>query len=215
MKTKQIMILTLLLGVLLGREAQAFYNPSAGRWLSRDPIEERVGPNLNAMAKNNAINKVDALGLLTDESMNFMAEWQCMPCKCKSVTVTYDPGGHTVQLGPYKNWWDHYTYGSKVHVSWTVEGRPRKCQYFQDEKGTFGIVTLNGQNVDSIAGVDGHVASQEYTDKMGFNFGTYPSGTYTMTVVWNVTFRCVSSDGSGVTRHDSSTVTAYVTVPFW
>jgi hypothetical protein len=41
MKTNQKwMYGLLLLGVLLGPEAQAFYNPSTGRWLSRDPIGE-------------------------------------------------------------------------------------------------------------------------------------------------------------------------------
>jgi hypothetical protein len=41
MKTKQMLMLTLLLlGISQGREAQAFYNPSVGRWLSRDPIAE-------------------------------------------------------------------------------------------------------------------------------------------------------------------------------
>ena len=41
MRTKQILTLCMsLLGVLLGQQAQAFYNPSTGRWLSRDPIDE-------------------------------------------------------------------------------------------------------------------------------------------------------------------------------
>ena len=49
MKTKQMLMLTLvLLGVSLGREAQAFYNPSTGRWLSRDPIEESDSQNVVA-----------------------------------------------------------------------------------------------------------------------------------------------------------------------
>jgi len=64
MKTKQMLMLTLLLlGVSLGREAQAFYNPSTGRWLSRDPIGERGGLNLYGMVQNNPIDRVDALGL--------------------------------------------------------------------------------------------------------------------------------------------------------
>jgi hypothetical protein len=43
MKAKRtIPFLVLLLGLLVGREAQAFYNPSTGRWLSRDPIEEKA-----------------------------------------------------------------------------------------------------------------------------------------------------------------------------
>lgn len=40
MKTKTMLLLVLLLGVFLGQKAQAFYNPSTGRWLSRDPITE-------------------------------------------------------------------------------------------------------------------------------------------------------------------------------
>lgn len=43
MKTKRaIAVMVILLGLLAGREAQAFYNPSTGRWLSRDPIGERA-----------------------------------------------------------------------------------------------------------------------------------------------------------------------------
>ena len=40
-----------------------FYNPSLGRWLSRDPKGEEGGLNFYAMVKNNSINIVDFLGL--------------------------------------------------------------------------------------------------------------------------------------------------------
>jgi hypothetical protein len=41
MKTNQVIMLVLaLLVVMLVQNAQAFYNPSTGRWLSRDPIGE-------------------------------------------------------------------------------------------------------------------------------------------------------------------------------
>lgn len=66
--------------------------PASNRWINRDPLEKRGEPNLSAMAKNNLINKIDALGLITDESLTGRAEWQCKPCKCKSVTVTYVKG---------------------------------------------------------------------------------------------------------------------------
>jgi hypothetical protein len=47
MKTKRTLTaLAVLLGVLLGREAQAFYNPSTGRWLSRDPVRELGGTTM-------------------------------------------------------------------------------------------------------------------------------------------------------------------------
>jgi RHS repeat-associated protein len=40
-----------------------FYNPTDGRWLSRDPIEEDGGVNLYALVSNHAIGKIDVLGL--------------------------------------------------------------------------------------------------------------------------------------------------------
>ena len=64
MKTKPMMLLTLLaLGVMLGREAQAFYIPSTGRWLSRDPIGETGGNNLYGFVQNRGLDFIDSLGL--------------------------------------------------------------------------------------------------------------------------------------------------------
>jgi RHS repeat-associated protein len=39
------------------------YDPSAGRWLSRDPIEETGGLNLYGYVGNNPINAIDPIGL--------------------------------------------------------------------------------------------------------------------------------------------------------
>jgi hypothetical protein len=65
MKRKLMMKLLLLVGLLSGFApvAQAFYNPSTGRWLSRDPIEEQGGFKIYGFGKNNAINGIDSLGL--------------------------------------------------------------------------------------------------------------------------------------------------------
>ena len=41
-----------------------YYNASTGRWLSRDPIEERGGLNLYAVVHNDALDQVDAIGLV-------------------------------------------------------------------------------------------------------------------------------------------------------
>jgi len=51
------------LGLLVGQfPASAFYNPSTGRWLSRDPIGENGGANLYSHAANQAANRIDVLG---------------------------------------------------------------------------------------------------------------------------------------------------------
>jgi RHS repeat-associated protein len=39
------------------------YSPQLGRWISRDPIEERGGTNLYGMVGNDAVNRTDYLGL--------------------------------------------------------------------------------------------------------------------------------------------------------
>ncbi|OGV41195.1 MAG: hypothetical protein A2X46_07540 [Lentisphaerae bacterium GWF2_57_35] len=39
-----------------------FYSPEMGRWLSRDPIQERGGLNLYRFIRNNSINAIDRLG---------------------------------------------------------------------------------------------------------------------------------------------------------
>lgn len=44
--------------------AQAYYNPSAGRWLNRDPIEERGGKALYAAVGNQMPCKADFRGLV-------------------------------------------------------------------------------------------------------------------------------------------------------
>jgi hypothetical protein len=46
-------------------QANAFYNPSAGRWLSRDPSGESGGINLHSFTDNSPINNVDRNGLDT------------------------------------------------------------------------------------------------------------------------------------------------------
>lgn len=74
MKTRILLGIVALLGVLLGQEAQAFYNSCTGRWLSRDPIGEKGGVPLTAFVANSPANSVDALG--------HVARGACMLMSC-------------------------------------------------------------------------------------------------------------------------------------
>ena len=39
-----------------------YYDPTNGRWLSRDPLGEAAGPNLTAYADNDPVNRIDPIG---------------------------------------------------------------------------------------------------------------------------------------------------------
>jgi hypothetical protein len=43
--------------------ALCFYNPSTGRWLSRDPMQESDDPNLYALLHNGPLDRIDGFGL--------------------------------------------------------------------------------------------------------------------------------------------------------
>lgn len=55
--------------------ASALYNSTAGRWLSRDPIEERGGKALYSFARNGTPTAVDALGLVPVSSPQLREIW--------------------------------------------------------------------------------------------------------------------------------------------
>jgi RHS repeat-associated protein len=54
-----------------------YYSASTGRWISKDPAQERGGNNLYACLNNNLISKVDKLGLW----------WFCNNCKPNEVRI--------------------------------------------------------------------------------------------------------------------------------
>ena len=57
---RALLVLVVLFSV---QSAWGFYDPSAGRWINRDPMGERGGLNLYAGLSNNSINAVDPWGL--------------------------------------------------------------------------------------------------------------------------------------------------------
>lgn len=66
MNEKYNPFVTLSVAVLLmvgAPSSQAFYNPETGRWLNRDPIEEKGGPNWYSATSNDPLNACDPFGL--------------------------------------------------------------------------------------------------------------------------------------------------------
>ena len=65
MKMKQISRLVgLVIWLATVQTSLGFYNPSTGRWLSRDPIEEMGGGNVYGFVGNRPLNSADYLGMI-------------------------------------------------------------------------------------------------------------------------------------------------------
>ncbi len=161
------------------------YNPSVGRWLIRDPIEEEGGGNLFAFLGNDPADDLDELGL-------------CSPfCKCKQVGVTFDPGGKTLRPGFYDTPLGP-RFGAYIIVAWALEdgSDPTLCQYFAKEPAGGATFTFpSGRKATSEGtGDQWQPVLQVWYDATGVfvsDQGNY-KGKYKLTQ----TYKCVSSDGS-------------------
>ena len=94
-----------LLAVTLVQNAQAFYNPSTGRWLNRDPIEENGGINLYCFVQNNSIDEIDPIGLagsaggwLNSEIVNAINTARLQGMYRKESSKTFKAAGRVVSL---------------------------------------------------------------------------------------------------------------------
>lgn len=62
-QTPQFVPWLLLAWLSVAPNAFAFYNPTAGRWLNRDPLEETAGQNVYHFSRNEPVGSIDVLGL--------------------------------------------------------------------------------------------------------------------------------------------------------
>jgi hypothetical protein len=180
--------------------ASAFYDPTIGRWISRDPIGEEGGQNLYGFVQNAPGDDWDWLGLCG--------------CTCKSVKITFEPGGDkqpkpgfypvAVPIAPGiigEDW----RFGFKIIITWTVDGDPNACKYYLKEapggvtgEDPFGKVSPS----DGSLGEDGTFGGwqrvgQTATDPLGIPVNKPGAkGKYRIRFDISQDYNCVSSDGT-------------------
>jgi len=98
---------TLLALFLAEQSAHAFYDPSLGRWINRDPIKERGGINLYGFVGNNPVDYVDLRGLdvtgVFDTGTGLLTLTDNQTHEAVSVYAESggNPFGQPVPSGPY------------------------------------------------------------------------------------------------------------------
>ena len=185
--------------------ASAFYNPHIGRFLSRDPIEERGGKNQYGFVKNRPAGHWDYLG-----TYDPAATW-CPFCKPVSVSVTYSPV-QPPKIGLYDDSGISIRLGNDMTITWTVRGDPKKCTYSQNESGILVVNPLSRQPQKSIDPFFNHpdlkgegidfsygLHSATYEDRMGVDF-KFPDdvGEWNYAISMTINFWAHGSDGSVV-----------------
>ena len=81
----------------LSRIGHRFYNPDTGRWLNRDPIKERGGPNVYVFIQNDGVNRWDRLGLVGGCGIGGPSCYWWDPyrsCRRKCNGQSYNPTTH-------------------------------------------------------------------------------------------------------------------------
>ena len=205
----------LVCSVLLAGNASAFYNPSTGRWLNRDPIGQNGGRNENGFLKNDSANNLDLHGTFV-AAVNPLVDVVCS-CKCMSVGVGFHPGGRAGFQWGWNTDRDGPWFGNKMAVRWYVQGNPKFCEYRQIENGSgvlmhttsvsapnkpldWGIFgspndrLMNGNMTSALYLKDGFA----YTDRVGHTSWDSPTDdgdwSFTVSQALSITLKCVSSD---------------------
>jgi hypothetical protein len=189
-----------------------FYNPSTGRWLSRDPIGESGGLNLYAFANNDSLQRIDVTGLSSENDppttvYNRGLPRYCQKCRCKRVQLK--PKG-SIEIRPIG---DKQNLGLPIPYVVETEGlRPYcKCRYTDSGSVSYTLSGPSGSGSGSQLfdrPEDTHdIACQSGQDQPGIIFNLPPNVTvnYSLTYNLTVTLTCEGNDGSYAS--DSATIT--------
>jgi RHS repeat-associated protein len=207
-----------------------YYNPGTGRWLSRDPIEEKGGINLYGFVGNDPISRIDVLGRSSMPLLPPIA-FHCPICICNSVVITFN-GNPDFNFGYYG--FDPVTFttypapnpqsplsttrfGSAIDVAWSVVGDPKGCTFQQNEKGTSKFWTspgplpiYNWAGPETIPGKNNAATGPVYVDPLGSNKAS--AGYLKIELDLTIEFKCISSDKSSMAK--TATIKASAIAPF-
>ena len=115
-----------------------YYTPQTGRWINRDPIEERGGVNLYGFVGNKPVNWADILGLATDNCfyvwINVLVKKSGRPATPSHASIGVRPSG---SMDPVEMWgtdqqanWDlDQTYHPKTGLIGKIKGRQQGKVY--------------------------------------------------------------------------------------
>jgi hypothetical protein len=190
--------LFLIAWLLLPQTGHCFYNPSTGRWLSRDPLGERIGgKNLFLFVANEPLSRTDSLGLFVFGNPAF-----CWECRCKKVRLG-PPGA--VEVFTWGKNDENLNIGQAIPRSIETEGllAPHLCKCMNKESGK-SEATINGVKYTSLFGTFAKPAESQIpctadTDYPGIQYENYPPDTLLkveLTVKLTITVTCDGTDGS-------------------
>jgi len=158
-----------LLFVTLTENAQAFYNPTTGRWLSRDPIEEKGGTGIYAFVVNNPIKFYDKLGLFPgfgEPDMQHSQPWDwgavgnaMCPIRCSGVA--YNPFTSCCRDGQILSRAKQVT-----GVKWCSGGIHRWIEYPGGSAGYYPAGTTTGDVVcgsGQVVNPEPHISDEDKT----------------------------------------------------
>ncbi len=96
-----------------------YYTPELGKWLSKDPIEEKGGVNLYAMVGNNAITRRDRLGLAFADYLPLSTSWSDVANldnkTAKTMFCLLNKLGYNITDPTLNNLWQTYLNGG-IHT---------------------------------------------------------------------------------------------------
>jgi hypothetical protein len=204
-----IRILALASLLLIPPSAQCFFNPSTGRWLTRDPIGEMGGANLYGFVQNNPRNAVDLVGLVGTNDPN---QKPCLRCSCKSVKLKR--GDLEAFMEGDKP--DTFHAGVSIKVAVVTDGDRAKCTCTGKDKGTMKA-TINGTTAaveypGSIVPLPDTPSCDYKEDSPGVTYSPVPPDTKLHVEIGmhiTVTIFCDGTDGS----HAEDSVTVDVDPP--